>query len=157
MSTPDRINAVLNNSTAAEITTKLSEVQTLLPFLTDLTVDERKSLPKLGDKSRAFVDRCLELARQDDSFLPRKFKVEDFGTDLALYTALEPLRQRLATLLELVEDTQMLAGSEAYLDALDVYDAAKRAGLGAGLDQLLDRVSRRFAKRRSEKNPEADK
>jgi hypothetical protein len=153
MSTPNRINAVLASAAAAEVTTKLTEAQTLLPFLTDLTLDERKSLPKMGDKSRSFVERTLELARQDDSFLPRNLDIEAFGKDLALYNALEPLRQRLAKLLELVEDTQILAGSEAYLAALEVYHAAKRTGKGAGLDDLLDRVSTRFASRRAEPSP----
>jgi len=153
MSTPNRINAVLASAAAAEVTTKLTEAQALLPFLTDLTLDERKSLPKMGDKSRSFVERTLELARQDDSFLPRNLDIEAFGKDLALYNALEPLRQRLAKLLELVEDTQILAGSEAYLAALEVYHAAKRTGKGAGLDDLLDRVSTRFASRRAEPSP----
>jgi len=153
MGTPNRINAVLDSAAAASVTTKLTEAQALLPFLTDLTLDERKSLPKMGDKSRTFVERTLELARQDDSFLPRNLDVDAFGKDLALYNALEPLRQRLAKLLELVEDTQILAGSEAYLAALEVYHAAKRTGQGAGLDDLLDRVSTRFASRRAAAEP----
>lgn len=31
------------------------EIQTKLPFLIDLTTADRRSLPKLGDKSRAFI------------------------------------------------------------------------------------------------------
>ncbi len=153
MSTPNRINAVLDSAAAAGVTTKLTEAQALLPFLTDLTIEERTSLPKMGDKSRAFVERCLELARQDDSFLPRNLDVDAFAKDVAMFAALEPLRQRLAKLLELVEDTQTLAGSEAYLAALEVYHAAKRTGQGTGLDVLLDRVSARFAARRATPTP----
>lgn len=33
-----------------------------LPFLIDLIAEERKSLPKMGDKSRAFVSKALEVA-----------------------------------------------------------------------------------------------
>lgn len=153
MPTPNRINAILDSAAAAAVTIKLTEAQALLPFLTDLAIDERQSLPKMGDKSRAFVARCLELARQDDSFLPRNLDVDAFANDLAMFTALEPLRQRVAKLLELVEDTQILAGSEAYLAALEVYHAAKRTGEGAGLDDLLDRVSARFAGRRATPTP----
>lgn len=148
MPTPNRIDAALDSAAAASVTTKLDEAKTLLPFLVDLSPDERRSLPKMGDKSRAFVERCLSIAQQDDSFLPRNFDVDAFGKDLALYSALEPLRQRLAKLLELVEDTQILAGSEAYLAALEVYHSAKRTGRGSGLDDLLDRVSARFTSRR---------
>jgi hypothetical protein len=149
MSIPNRINAALDTAAAAAVTAKITEIQTLLPFLIDLSPEERQSLPKMGDKSRAFVERCLELARQDDSFLPRNLDVSSFGSDVALFVALEPLRQRLAKLLELLEDTQILAGSEAYLAALDTYHAAKRSGKGSGLDDLLDRVGQRFANRRT--------
>ena len=149
MSVPSRINAALDTTATAAVVSKISEIQALLPFLVDLSPEERQSLPKMGDKSRAFVERCLELARQDDSFLPRNLDVSSFGNDVALFAALEPLRQRLAKLLELVEDTQILAGSEAYLAGLDVYHAAKRSGKGTGLDDLLDRVGQRFANRRA--------
>lgn len=155
MSTPNRIDAALDSATLATLTTHLADIQALLPFLADLSPEERQSLPKMGDKSRAFVERTLELARQDDSFLPRKLDVAAFGKDVALWQALDGIRTRLAKLLELVEDTQTAAGSEAYLAALEVYAAAKRSGQGTGLDDLLDRVGQRFASRRTE--PEAPK
>ncbi|WP_197492606.1 hypothetical protein [Methylomonas methanica] len=37
----------------------INQIQNLLPFLIDLNADERRALPKLGDKSRAFVDQGL--------------------------------------------------------------------------------------------------
>jgi len=149
MSIPNQINANLSPQDSTSAITKIEEAKALLPFLTDLDNSERQSLPKMGDKSRAFVERCLEIARQDDSFLPRNLDLEAFGKDLALHTALEPLRARVANLLELIDDTQTLAGSEAYLAALEVYHAAKRTGKGAGLDDLLDRVGKRFVARRT--------
>ncbi len=153
MSTPNRIDAALESAAATTIATHLDSLEGLLPFLTDLTPGERQSLPKMGDRSRAFVERSLELARGDDSFLPRNLDVAAFGKDLALWQSLEPVRARLARLLELVEDTQIVAGSEAYLAALEVYAAAKRSGKGAGLDDLLDRVGQRFAARRTTPEP----
>ena len=150
MPTTDRIDAALTAAQTTAIAAKLTETQALMPFLVDLTLEERQSLPKMGDKSRAFVTRCFELASQDDSFLPRNLDVAAFGKDLSLANALEPIRARLAKLLELIEDTQILAGSEAYLAALETYHAAKRSGKGAGLDDLLDRVSQRFTTRRQE-------
>lgn len=155
MPQPNRIDVTVTPAAIATIDAHLTDLRTKLPFLIDLSVDERRSLPKMGDKSRAFVQRTLELAQADDSFLPRKFDVSLFAKDLALWNALEPIRQKLATLLELVEDTQTLAGSEAYLAALDVYHSAKRSGKGSGLDELLDRVSQRFVSRRSDEDSPA--
>jgi hypothetical protein len=56
----------------------------------------------------------------------------------------------MAKLLELVEDTQLLAGSEAYIAALEVYNSAHRTGKGSGLDDLIDQVGKRFARRRKD-------
>jgi hypothetical protein len=150
MPAENRIHATLATADREKILAKADEIAALLPFLVDLTPEERRALPKMGDRSRSFVERSLEVARQDDSFLPRSFDVSHFESDVALYLALDGVRQRLASLLELVEDTQILAGSEAYLAALDLYHHAKRAGRGAGLDDLLDRVGKRFASHRSE-------
>lgn len=150
MTTPNRISASISPADAGNILTKIGELKAALPFLIDLTPDERRSLPKMGDKSRAFVSRCVQIAQQDDSFLPKKFNVAEFAEDHALSEALEPIRQQLAKLLELVEDTQILAGSEAYIAALEVYNSAQRAGKGSGLDTLIDQVGQRFARRRND-------
>lgn len=144
----DRLSASLAPAAATAFLQHLADAEALLPFLLDLSPEERASLPKMGDKSRAFVERALELGRQDDSFLPRNLDLDAYAQDLALWRDLEPLQLRAARLLELVADTQLLAGSEAYLAALEVYAAAKRSGRGAGLDDLIDRVGRRFAARR---------
>ena len=150
MNTLNRISATL---TAAEVTTlltKINEVKNALPFLIDLSPEERRTFPKMGDKSVAFVGRCVEIAQRDDSFLPKKFDVTEFAEDHALSVALEPIRQQLAQLLELVEDTQLLAGSEAYIGALEVYNSAQRSGQGLGLDDLIDQLGMRFVRRRKE-------
>ncbi len=52
------------------------EIQTKLPFLIDLTTADRRSLPKLGDKSRAFIDHGLVLANQNSGILPRNFDLD---------------------------------------------------------------------------------
>lgn len=149
MSIPNRIHATLDSAASEAVTDHVDEIHKLLPFLLGLTAEERQSLPKMGDKSRALVARCLEIAKQDDSFLPRNLDVAEFAADHALHTALEPIRVQLTKLLELVEDTQTAAGSEAYLAALEVYHACQRSGRGTGLDTLVDRVSKRFTGRRT--------
>jgi hypothetical protein len=39
----------------------IATIKDKLPFLLDLTVEQRKSLPNMGDKSRAFVSKALEV------------------------------------------------------------------------------------------------
>jgi len=48
---------------------------------------------------------------------------------------------------ELVEDTMLAVGTDAYTAALIVYQSAKMAGKGQGLDALLDAMGQRFARK----------
>lgn len=143
----NRIQANLADGDRAALLAKLDEIKTALPFLVDLDAEDIGALPKLGDNLHPFTRRALELAREDDSFLPRNLDVDEFARDLALYEALEPLVTRLTRLLDLVRDTRILAGSDAYTAALDVYAAAKRHGKAAGLEGLLTTLGKRFANR----------
>ena len=51
----NRISAVLEQTNIDAVNTAISSINTSLPFLVDLSADEKKSLPKFGDKSVAFV------------------------------------------------------------------------------------------------------
>lgn len=117
-----------------------------LPFLIDLTA-QRKSLPKMGDKSRAFVSKALEVATQNPDFLPRSFNLEEMRQDVELFESLYPILLSLTQLHELVDDTCIAVGSDAYAAALVVYNFAKASGKGAGLDAVADEMGRRFARK----------
>ena len=112
-------------------------------------------LPKMGDKSRAFVSRAADVAAQNPDFLPRAFDVDELRRDVALYEALQPVALALTQLQELVEDTLMEVGSEAYVAALLVYNSARNSGQGAALDDLADALGRRFARKARSAAPQA--
>ncbi|MCX6366808.1 MAG: hypothetical protein NTX57_08870, partial [Armatimonadetes bacterium] len=124
----------------------IETIKTKLPFLIDLTPKERQELPKMGDKTQAFVFGVATLVSNDGSFLPRNFAETAFAKDVALVKALQGIRQELLRLAELVDDTAVAVGSEAYVAALVAYRAAQENGRGEGLDELLDELGRRFAK-----------
>jgi hypothetical protein len=72
------ISATLTQADREAVMTAVATIKEKLPFLIDLTADERKALPKMGDKSRAFVTKALEVGTQNPNFLPRsrQFKSE---------------------------------------------------------------------------------
>jgi hypothetical protein len=155
---PDnRISATLSTEDQTAVMDAINTIRRKLNFLIDLTPDERHTLPKMGDKSRAFVSQALTLAQQNADILPRSFDLEEMQRDVALTTALEPIRAVLTQLQELVEDTYMAAGSEAYAASLLLYQYAKASGKGAALDNLLDGLGKRFARKSSGKtSPSGD-
>lgn len=93
----------------------IATIKEKLPFLVDLTPEERRTMLKMGDKSRAFVSKALEVATQNPNFLPRSFDLEEMRRDLALFESLYPVFLSLTQLQELVDDTCIASASEAKL------------------------------------------
>lgn len=141
------ISATLTQTDRESMMVAIAALKEQLPFLIDLSAEERKALPKLGDKSRAFVSKALEVATQNPNFLPRSFDLEEMRKDVQLFEALYPLLLSLTQLQEWVDDTYMAVGSEAYAAALQVYNYAKASGQGAGLDGAVEEMGQRFARK----------
>ncbi|MCA1618369.1 MAG: hypothetical protein LC795_03465 [Acidobacteria bacterium] len=145
---PDnRISAALSQADQQAVLAAVNTIREKLPFLVDLTPEERRALPKMGETSRGFVTQALAVATQNEDILPRSFDVEEMRKDVALLDSLQPVRTALAQLSELVEDTHMAVGSEAYTSALHVYQYARSAGKGSALDGALDALGQRFARK----------
>ena len=53
----------------------------------------------------------------------------------------------MTQLQELVDDTAVAVGSEAYAAGLMVYNYAKASGKGTGLDSMVNDLGRRFARK----------
>lgn len=143
----DLVKGELSAEQQQSIMNLIAQIQSQLPFLIDLTVEDRRSLPKLGNKSRAFVDQGLVLASQNTGILPRSFDLDEYRRDVNLVRQLEPLVLAMEQLTGRLEDTFLAAGSDAYSQTLMVYQAAKLAGKNGSLEQHLDGLSRRFARK----------
>lgn len=76
------ISATLAQADREALLAAVATIKEKLPFLIDLTADERKALPKMGDKSRAFVSKALEVATQNPNFLPRSFDLGELRKDV---------------------------------------------------------------------------
>ncbi len=149
--TTNRISASISKADREAVMQAIATIKEKLPFLVDLTIEERKSLPKLGDKSRGFVSKALEIAAQNPDFLPRSFDLDEMRRDVELFEALYPILLSLTQLQELVDDTFVAVGSEAYAAGLMVYNYAKASGKGTGLDVALDDMGRRFTRKSAKK------
>ncbi|MFB2769729.1 hypothetical protein ACE1AT_10635 [Pelatocladus sp. BLCC-F211] len=140
------ISSTLSQTDRDALLKAIATIKEKLPFLIDLSAEERKALPKMGDKSRAFVSKALEVATQNPEFLPRSFDLEEMRKDVQLFEALYPLLLSLTQLQELVDNTCLAVGSEAYAAALQVYSYAKTSGQGSGLNAVVDQMGQRFAR-----------
>lgn len=150
MSTKNQISIEIPKTVIGDVTDKLQECRTLLaPYLQGLTVEERKSLFKMGDKTVATVQKVKDYVETNPEFAPAYMNKEEFLKDEALVTTLSPLGNLADQLASDISDTIILAGSEALAAALFYYGTTKEAadrGI-ATAGPIYDDLKQRFVQR----------
>ena len=136
---PDDLAAI-----AAAITT----LQEKLGGLIELSVDQRRSLTKMGDKSEAFCRQTLIVLAQNKQIIPPELDLAEAERDLYNLDLLRPHLSSLRQLVARADDTEMALGSDILNVALEGYALAKVFGKGAGLDALKETVAARYSRKR---------
>jgi hypothetical protein len=118
----------------------------LLPHLLELTVDEKLSMPKMKDKTMAFVNKAYDHSVGNPILVPAYVDVNEFDKDLQGVHFLHLIESPLEKILKAVEDTKMEAGSEAYIAALSFYNSVKVAAKNnvPGAQVVYDDLKNRF-------------
>jgi hypothetical protein len=125
----------------------IGQIQNLLPFFNRF---KRRRAPGLAQAGRQEPGVCgprFGLGRAKSWYLAAQFRFGRNQRDVTLVRQLEPLVLALGQLQGWLEDTFLAAGSDAYSQTLLVYQAAKLAGKNGALEQHLDGLSRRFARK----------
>jgi len=142
----NRISFVISPEAVANIRTAIETINQNLPELVNLTVDDRRTLPKMGDKSFAFVSKAFEYANQIPKVVPGFLDMDEFEKDTNGYSELRKVLNPLQQLVEKLDDTTMLTGSEAYTAALVFYTALKGAAKSGepGMKVVYDDLQSRY-------------
>jgi hypothetical protein len=129
MSQENLISAEIPAAVMADITEKLNAVNAALAniLLFNLTGQDRLELRKLGDKTMPFVEKAVEYASTNPTLVPSYLDLDEAKKDLKLTQDLSSILKQVSTLNRAVEDTLMVAGSEAYDAALVFYNSVKGA------------------------------
>ena len=147
MAQSDRIGAVLDDAQLAEVKQAIGVLRAkLVPVLKTLTVQDRRELPKLGDKTMAFVQKSYDYSGIHSDLVPGYLDREAFRIDLETLRVLQGLERELAPVNEALGDSIMLSGSEAYQAALVFHNnvrTAKKINLGSSA-AVYDDLSARF-------------
>ena len=139
------ISVTLSAADVTAIKNALTTIQGFLPFLVNLSQQERKSLTKTGPGSVNFIQLALTYAKDHPEILPSTFSVAEFEKDVTLFTQLTELLALFRGLTNGTDDTTLGVGSEAIRAALQFYDLLKNAAKNnPGLQPLADELGRRF-------------
>ena len=150
----NKVSITITADAVAKINAAIATINSNLPLLINLTAEERQALPKMGDKTLAFVTKSLEYAKQNPSLVPTFMTVAEFEKDVNAVTQLNNILRPLQQLTEKLEDTTLEAGSEAYSAALVFYTAVKGAAKAGvpGIKNISDDLQARFPGRSKSAN-----
>ncbi|MBN2743987.1 MAG: hypothetical protein JXR39_08855 [Marinilabiliaceae bacterium] len=142
----NKVSITLAAAAITNITTALATIEKNLPALINLTADDRKALPKMGDKTLAFVSKALEYAKQNPTLVPTFLNMAEFEKDVTAASSLNTVLKPLQQLTEKLDDTTLQAGSEAYSAALVFYASIKSAAKAGvpGVKTINDDLQARF-------------
>lgn len=128
MAQKNRLELNIPEADLAEINAALETLNTkLAPHLIALSPEDRMLLPKMGDKTKAFVDKSREYASKYSEFLPPFLSMDSFDRDLQAIDFLTSTLQSIAPLSRNLDDSLLLSGSEAYQASLIYYRSVKVA------------------------------
>lgn len=128
MSAKNQISINIPDAILAEVTAKLADIKNALaPYMQGLTKEERHDLPKMSNKSFSFVSKANEYCSRNPEFTPAFMDASDLHTDFKAVSALKPLNDLCEQICSDINDTMLLAGSEAYTASLMYYSNVKLA------------------------------
>ena len=123
-----------------------------------LTTEERKKLPKAGDKTYSFLQKGEEYSESDPQFLPPFVTAAEIKTFLDNYDSLRPLVQVLNQLASDVNDTSMFNISNSYTRVLQYYRLVQQGAKNnvANGKEISKDLSIRFARNKKKTIQEGD-
>lgn len=154
MSTKNQISVEIPATVIAEVNQKLQDCKTLLaPYLQGLTIDDRETLFKMGDKTVATVQKVKSYMETNPEFAPDYMDKIEFLRDEAVVTGLNPLGNLANQLASDIGDTVMLAGSEALKASMFYYGSTKEAASKgvATAKPIYEDLSQRFVRKANKK------
>jgi len=142
------IDATVTDAQRSAVLDAIATIETNLAFLVNLTAQERQALPKMGSATQSFVSKALEIATNNPQFVPPYVDVTAMRKDYELAVRLQGIEMQLASLHEKVADTNLAAGSEAYVTGLALYNSLKAASKMnvPGAKALVAELGERFVK-----------
>jgi hypothetical protein len=146
MSNDNRVSAVLTAQDVTDILNSVAAISAKLPFLINLSPQERRELPKMGDKSIGFDDKCRTYMSSHPEFIPGFVNIDEVNKDRELRVQMMRFYAALIALTDQVDDTLSVVSSEAWMADLAYYQAVREAAKRgmAGAETIYADLQQRF-------------
>lgn len=122
----------------------IATLEKLFGGLVELSVDERRGIVRMGDKSEAFCRQTLALMTENRGMVPSDVGLDEALNDLGQLDLLRRRTIRLRQLAGRCEDSETALGSDVMSTSLEGYALLKVLGKGSALEGLRQEISARF-------------
>lgn len=124
----------------------LAQLKALFPFGIKLSDDQKKHLTRLDDGRIPFADKGLFYGGQQPMVVPPFTDLAEYKKDLDFVKATSRVGAELMSFAEMVNDTRIAAGSDAYQAALSIYSSSKAAAKQGvpGTQTIVDEMGKLF-------------
>jgi hypothetical protein len=116
------ISTSISDKEIDEILEAIERINNLLPNLVTLTNEEKASLPKVGFSNIDFVNEVLDMAEKNPDQVPESINIPEIRKDIKLIESISRILRPLKQLEKKLEDSVLLAGSEAYIPSLAIFN-----------------------------------
>lgn len=157
MPSDNRISIEATPAQLAAVNLAVADLKTALEGLTsNISEDDKRSLPKIGDKTLAFDAKCQAYMGDRPDLVPGFTDTAEVQRDRELVAALLPVLREIAPILSDLESTILLAYSDLYVADLAFYQNVKQAARRGvnGAEAIYEDLQERFPGRpRAEQPP----
>lgn len=122
---PNLISTTVPDKDVNEILDALKFINEKLPDLVTLSKEELTTLPKIGQNTNSFILENLKEAENNPDLVPKDVELDEIKKDVDLIKAISTILNPLKKLEKKLEDSALLAGSEAYLPSIAIHNAMK--------------------------------
>jgi len=125
----------------------------------NLTPRERTRLISAGVRNYGFIEKTLDIARDNPRYLPPNFNVTEFADTLYEFDQIRQFYFIVEKLQSLASDSMLIKSNILYKEALRVYNSLKeqaRAGV-PGAQDLFNALEPFFKRRRVTEKPETQR
>jgi hypothetical protein len=139
------ISVVLTDADKLAIITNIKNSKLLMPWLVNLTNDERMYMRKTGSKREGYVKDVYDTSIANPSALPAEFKLEEWTKVETLIKQTIEVKGVISSFLEGIDDTILLLGADRIHYADLAYGYLKQSAKNnTSITNDLEKISRQF-------------
>ena len=119
------ISTSIHEKDLSEVLSAINFINDKLPELVTLSNEEATALPKMSKNTIEFVVENLKEAETHPELVPKDIEIDEVKKDVELIKSIQKILRPLKNLERKLEDSALIAGSEAYLPSIAIYNAMK--------------------------------